>query len=154
MNNILDTMSRHGIGFNTRFFEQVQSLNSKYPPHNITQIGHNFRLTLAVAGFSENELDVFVQEDLLTISGKKEVTKYTDPDTYYALPHEKAVEADGEPRPVIRYRGIAFRDFHVQFSIGDVEIKSAVLKNGLLEIDLIRHIPEAKKPRQIEVVSS
>jgi len=67
------------------------------------------------------------------------------------LPHEKSLEVDGEPRPVVRYRGIGFRDFHVQFSIGDVEIKSATLKNGLLEIDLIRHIPEAKKARQIEI---
>jgi molecular chaperone IbpA len=143
-NSIIDAMVRHGIGLNTRFFEQLQATNSKYPPHNITQIGDNYCLTMAVAGFTIDDLEISVQNEHLTVVGKQ-------PKPYYDMDRKCWVERDGDNSVKILYQGIGLRDFSSSFLIGDVEVSGAILRDGLLEITLIRHIPEAKKIKRIAI---
>lgn len=105
-----------------------------YPPYNIEQLGeHEYRIELAVAGFAEDDLDIQVQENVLTIAGKR-------------IPAE-----DAEGRNFL-HRGIAERSFERRFHLADnVEVRDAELKNGLLAVRLERQIPEEKKPRQIAI---
>ena len=111
--------------------EQAQS----YPPYNIERTGENaYRITMAVAGFDENELSIEAQAHLLVVKG------------------EKSDETGGESEYL--YRGIAKRAFERRFQMADhVEVKTASLKNGLLHIDLQRNIPEAMKPRRIAIAA-
>ena len=105
-----------------------------YPPYNIERTGENaYRITLAVAGFSENELAVESRDNTLTIRGGKESP------------------AKDEKRDVI-YQGIAARAFERRFQLADhVVVTGAVSENGLLHIDLVREVPEAQKPRVIAI---
>ncbi|WP_273144907.1 Hsp20 family protein [Oceanicaulis alexandrii] len=105
-----------------------------YPPYNIEQLSeHEYRIELAVAGFGEDDLDLQVQENVLTVSGKR-------------IPAE-----DAEDRNYL-HRGIAERSFERRFHLADhVQVRDASLANGLLSIRLEREIPEAKKPRRIVV---
>ena len=105
-----------------------------YPPYNIEQLGeHEYRIELAVAGFSEDDLDIQVQENVLTVAGKR-------------IPAE-----DVEGRNFL-HRGIAERSFERRFHLADnVEVRDAELKNGLLAVRLERQIPDEKKPRQIAI---
>ena len=105
-----------------------------YPPYNIEQLGeHEYRIELAVAGFSEDDLDIELQENVLTIAGKRVQTE------------------DAEARNFL-HRGIAERSFERRFHLADnVEVRDAELKNGLLALRLEREIPEEKKPRQIAI---
>lgn len=102
-----------------------------YPPYNIEQSDeNNYRVTVAVAGFAEKDLGVEVNNNVLTVTGKRE-------------------ESD---KPTFLHQGIAGRAFERQFQLADyVTVKSATLENGLLHVDLVREIPEAKKPRQIPI---
>jgi molecular chaperone IbpA len=104
-----------------------------YPPYNIERTGENtYRVTVAVAGFTENDLSIEVKESALTIRGEKQASK----------------EAAGE----VLHQGIASRAFERRFQLADhVEVKGATLENGLLHVDLVRQIPEAMKPRQIPI---
>jgi molecular chaperone IbpA len=103
-----------------------------YPPYNIETDGENaYRVTVAAAGFGRDELDVTVENDTLAISGKK--AGETESADYL-------------------HRGLAGRDFQLKFNLADhIKITGANLENGLLIIDLEREIPEALKPRQIEI---
>jgi molecular chaperone IbpA len=105
-----------------------------YPPYNIEQLGeHEYRIELAVAGFAEGDLDIQVQDDVLTISGKR------------------VPPADSDSRNYL-HRGIAERSFERRFHLADnVEVRDAQLLNGLLQVRLEREIPEEKKPRQISI---
>ncbi len=105
-----------------------------YPPYNIERTGENaYRITLAVAGFAENELSVETRESTLTVRGSKE-----------------AVQKD-EKRDML-YQGIAARSFERRFQLADhVVVTGAVSENGLLHIDLVREVPEAQKPRTIAI---
>ena len=105
-----------------------------YPPYNIEQLGeHEYRIELAVAGFAEDDLDIQVQENVLTIAGKRVQSE------------------DAEGRNFL-HRGIAERSFERRFHLADnVEVRDAELKNGLLAVRLERQIPEEKKPRQIAI---
>jgi molecular chaperone IbpA len=105
-----------------------------YPPYNIERTGENeYRVTIAVAGFGENELNVALNENTLTIKGEKQ---------------SKSEQKAGETL----YQGIAARAFERVFQLADfVQVKGAALENGLLHVDLVREIPEAKKPRQIPI---
>jgi molecular chaperone IbpA len=105
-----------------------------YPPYNIERTGDNtYRITVAVAGFSEPEISIVAKETTLTIKGEKQA---------------KTDEKDGE----VLYQGIAARAFERVFQLAEhVEVKGASLENGLLHVDLVREIPEAKKPRQIAI---
>ena len=103
-----------------------------YPPYNIEKTGEDaYRLTMAVAGFSQDELDVTVHENSLIVTGKAQ-----------------REEANGR----YLHRGIARRAFERRFSLADhIKVAGASLDNGLLHVDLVREVPEAMKPRQIKI---
>ncbi len=128
-------MLRYSVGFDRlqRVLETATSRSEvSYPPYNIeTDDLDNYRISIAVAGFSKKELDVTVESDKLTIAGTKE-------------------DRVGEQNFV--HRGIAARDFKLLFNLADyIKIKSADLANGMLVIDLEREVPEALKPRTIDI---
>jgi molecular chaperone IbpA len=135
----LAPLYRSTVGFD-RLFSLVDQLAGHdggapgYPPYNIERTGENdYRITVAVAGFAENELSIEAKENTLTIRGDKQA---------------KTEETKGETL----YQGIAARAFERVFQLADfVLVKGASLENGLLHVDLVREIPEAKKPRQIAI---
>ena len=134
----LSPLYRSTVGFD-RLFSMLDKTTgveggSSYPPYNIERTGENsYRVTIAVAGFSESELSIEAKENVLTVKG------------------EKQPETDGKGAEVL-YRGIAARAFERVFRLADfVEVKAARLQNGLLHIDLVREIPEAMKPRTIRI---
>ena len=130
----LAPLYRSTVGFD-RLFSMLDGFESTpgYPPYNIERTGENdYRVTVAVAGFGENELAIEAKENTLTIRGNKQVKE----------------EQNGE----VLYQGIAARAFERVFQLADhVLVKDASLENGLLHVDLVREIPEAKKPRQIPI---
>jgi molecular chaperone IbpA len=130
----LAPLYRSTVGFD-RLFSMLDGFEAApgYPPYNIERTGENdYRISVAVAGFGENELSIESKENTLTIKGEKQVKE----------------EVDGE----VLYQGIAARAFERQFQLADyVQVKGAALENGLLHVDLVREIPEAKKPRQITI---
>jgi molecular chaperone IbpA len=133
----LTPLYRSTVGFDRLFSLLDQGIDGAapgYPPYNIERTGDNeYRVTVAAAGFSEPELSVVAKENTLTIRGEK-----------------KAKEE--EKRGDVLYQGIAARAFERVFQLADfVQVKSARLENGLLHVDLVREIPEAKKPRQIPI---
>ena len=105
-----------------------------YPPYNIERTGENaYRITLAVAGFAEDELSVETRESTLTVRGSKETTQ------------------KDEKRDLL-YQGIAARAFERRFQLADhVVVTGAASENGLLHIDRVREVPEAQKPRTIAI---
>ena len=108
---------------------------SGYPPYNIESTGENaYRLTMAVAGFAADELDITVQENALQVTGK---SKQEEQGKEYL------------------YRGIARRGFERRFQLADhIKVVGASLDNGLLHVDLVREVPETLKPRKIEITKS
>ena len=116
--------------FDTAFREASRDVSS--PPYNIVKRGENrYRISMAVAGFGEQDIDITVHENMLTVKGQ------------IAEP-EKDVE--------YLHRGIAQRGFEHRFQLADhVKVSGAKLSNGLLDIELEREIPEAMKPRKIEI---
>ena len=134
----LAPLYRSTVGFD-RLFSMLDGFEAApgYPPYNIERTGENdYRITVAVAGFGEGELSIESKENTLTIKGEKQV---------------KQDNASGE----VLYQGIAARAFERQFQLADyVQVKGASLENGLLHVDLVREIPEAKKPRQIAINGS
>ena len=132
---------RSTVGFDRMFsvLDQLDGLDSvpSYPPYNIERNGENaFRITVAVAGFTNADLSIETKENTLTIHGEKQAT-------------------DEEKRSDLLYKGIAERAFERSFQLADhVVVRSAKLANGLLHIDLVREVPEAMKPRAIPIVSS
>ncbi len=129
---------RSTVGFD-RMFTMLDSLGQpengqSYPPYNIERTGENaYRITMAVAGFSEDELSIEARRNALTVSG------------------QKAEDENAENREFL-HRGIAARAFERRFQLADhVEVTGAELVNGLLHIDLKREIPEDMKPRRIDI---
>src|SRR5215470_85131 len=128
---------RSTIGFDrlTRMVDaatRVDSASVAYPPYNIEKTGEEaYRLTMAVAGFSADELDITAQVNTLVVTGKSK--KDEDENRYL-------------------HRGIARRAFERRFSLADhIKVVGASLANGMLHVDLTREIPEASKPRKIEI---
>ena len=124
-------------------FEAANRANpsaNAFPPYNIEKQGEDaYRVTMAVAGFGEADIDVTVQENLLVISGKltagDAAANVTDNGSYL-------------------HRGIANRAFERRFNLSEhVVVTDASLANGLLVVNLVREIPEAKKPRRIEILA-
>jgi molecular chaperone IbpA len=107
-----------------------------YPPYNIEALTEtNYRITMAVAGFSEDEINIVSEQNILKVSGAKAEDPEDSADRYL-------------------HRGIAKRNFERRFQLADyVHVSSAQLENGLLHIELEREIPEAMKPRSIEINS-
>ena len=128
---------RNTIGFD-HMLERLKASESSahpeaYPPYNIEKMDEDsYRITMAVAGFGEDELTVTAEPNLLTVSG------------------DKADRQSGE----LFYQGIATRSFRRQIQLADhVKVRSASLKNGLLTIELERELPEAMRPRRIKIGS-
>ncbi len=134
----LSPLYRSTVGFDRLFsiLDQATSNDSapSYPPYNIERTAENaYRITIAVAGFGEGDLAIEAKENTLTVKG------------------EKQLGDNGEKREVL-HQGIAARAFERRFQLADyVQVTGASLENGLLHIDLVREIPEAKKPRQIPI---
>jgi molecular chaperone IbpA len=127
---------RTAIGFE-RLISQIESSAhhasaSEYPPCNIESDGDDrYRITLAVAGFDQSELDIDVTENTLSVSGRK---------------------ADDGTNAEYLYQGISHGEFVRRFELADyVRVTGANFNNGLLTIDLLREIPEEKKPRRIDI---
>ena len=135
----LAPLYRSTVGFD-RFFSLVDQLAGHdgnvqgYPPYNIERTGENaYRISVAVAGFAEDELNIEAKENTLTIRGEKQT---------------KTENRKSESL----YRGIAARTFERVFQLADfVHVNGASLEHGLLHVDLVREIPEAKKPRRIAI---
>lgn len=134
---------RSTVGFD-RLFDTLENLAqsdgnaNNYPPYDIERTGEDaFRITIAVAGFAENEIELTAQQNLLVVSARK------------------GEQANEETERTFLHRGIATRAFERRFQLADhVEVRGARLENGLLAIDLVREVPEAMKPRRIPVAGS
>ena len=130
----LSPLFRTTIGFD-RLFDLVETAQrmgeDHYPPYNIERLAEDrYQITLAVAGFSPDEISITAEQNVVTIEG---------------------IKVDKADREFL-YRGISARPFKRQFSLADyVQVKGASFDNGLLRIDLLREIPEAMKPRQIGI---
>jgi molecular chaperone IbpA len=106
----------------------------KYPPYDIIRTGEDtFRISLAVAGFDPSDITVTEQQNILTVAGRRSEGKVASDDQYL-------------------YRGISGRPFERRFTLSDyVVVKGATFDNGLLQIDLVRELSDAMKPRRIEI---
>ena len=125
---------RSTIGFDRLFnvLDEVQrTAEESFPPYNIERIDENrFQISVALAGFTPDEVALTVEHNVLTLEGRK---------------------AEKEDKTFL-HRGISARNFKRQFTLADhVEVKGARFENGLLVVDLVREIPEAMKPRRIQI---
>lgn len=137
----LSPLYRSSIGFDrmARLLDAAMRSDGNgaggYPPYNIAVVGDNrYAITLAVAGFAEDELELEVENSVLKVQGKK---------------------ADDSEQGEYLHKGIAFRSFERKFNLADhVEVIGAELRNGLLTIGLEKVVPEAMKPKRIEIGKS
>ncbi|MCC0059671.1 MAG: Hsp20 family protein [Hyphomicrobiaceae bacterium] len=135
----LTPLYRSTVGFD-RIGTLLDTLNAfegdapAYPPYNIERVSENdYRISMAVAGFSESDLEIEVKEHALSVRGDKRAEQENS--TYL-------------------HRGIAARSFERRFQLADhVVVKGASIENGLLHIELVRELPEAMKPRTIEITT-
>ena len=133
----LSPLFRSTVGFDRlpRLMDAAMRVDEgalSYPPYNIEQLGEDrYRITMAVAGFSDSDLTVTVEDDLLLIAGK--------------------IARDEEQRTYL-HRGIAGRAFERRFTLADhIRVAGATMSNGLLNVDLVREVPEEMKPRSIKI---
>ncbi len=137
----LTPLYKSTVGFDhvASILEQLASTDTDngYPPYNIERVDENhYRITMAVAGFSDGDLDIEVREGMLRVTGAKP-------------------EQEEQTDTVFLHRGIASRNFERRFRLAEyVEVSGAKLENGLLHIDLRRELPDAMKPRKIEIASA
>jgi len=136
----LSPLFRSTVGFDrlSRLMDaasRIDDSSPSYPPYNIERTGDDtYRITMAVAGFGENDLTITTQDNQLLISGKL------------------GKEDDGQS---FLYRGIAGRAFERRFTLADhIRVSGASLVNGLLHVELVREVPEAMKPRQVKINTS
>jgi molecular chaperone IbpA len=124
---------RSTVGFDRLFdmLQQATDVGNGFPPYNIERTGETrYRITLAVAGFGEKDLNVELRDGVLTVAGSGEDTQKQE----------------------YLYQGIAGRAFERRFQLAEhVEVRAARLENGLLHVDLERIVPEEKKPRRIAI---
>jgi len=129
---------RSTVGFDHLFDlinnSHTPEAHDNYPPYDIARMGEeNYRISLAVAGFAPADITITAQQNLLTIAGR----------------HPE------RPEQEFIYQGISARPFERRFSLADhVEVAHAAFENGLLRIDLVRKVPEAMKPRHIEITTA
>lgn len=131
LNRALVGFDRIFDNFETRFANQI---NQNYPPYNIEKVAENlYDIVVAVAGFEKQEITVEVDQDQLIIRGEK--------------------STEQTPAPEYLHRGLAFRDFERRFTLAEhMEVIKAEIKNGLLQVQIERKVPEALLPRKIEVL--
>lgn len=139
----LSPLLRSSIGFDrfNRLFDaasRMEEAANGYPPYNIEKQGEDkYRVTLAVAGFTQDELAIVAQENSLLISGKA-----------------NAEEKPESTETKVLHRGIARRPFERRFELAEtIKVTGATLENGLLHVDLVRVVPESMKPRQIKITT-
>src|SRR3982750_2868868 len=132
---------RSTVGFD-RLFDMLENSSlgqseENYPPFDLNKLGDNdYRIELAVAGFKPDELDITAQQNVLIVSGRKKDESEERASNYV-------------------YRGIATRSFERRFALADhIQVRGADMKDGLLSIDLVREIPEAMKPKKINIGES
>lgn len=138
----LSPLMRHAIGFD-QFDRLIDSLNKidetklAYPPYNIEKTDeHNYLITIAVAGFAEEDLSLTQERDVLTV-------------------HGRIAKAEGEQPRQFLHKGIGARSFERKFNLAEhVKVMGAHLEHGLLQIALQREVPEAAKPRSIPIGQS
>jgi molecular chaperone IbpA len=134
----IPSIHRFGIGFDSILDELMRmnasQSNNNYPPYNIVQDSEdNFSIEVAVAGFTEGEIELTLENSVLTIAGNK------------------AHDLDSKPKEYL-HRGISYRNFEREFILGEhVIIKSAENNNGILTITCERIVPEDKKPKSIAI---
>lgn len=134
----LSPLYRSGIGFDRLFsmLDQAAGVENAptYPPYNIERTDENaYRISIAVAGFADADLALKVRENLLTVRGEKQAS-------------------EAQTSQQVLHQGIASRAFERRFQLADhVQVTGADLQHGLLHIDLVREVPEAKKPRTIPI---
>lgn len=135
----LTPLFRSTIGFDnlSRLLDSAMKMEEAtptYPPYNIEKLNDDaYRITMAVAGFSENDLSLITQDNVLLVTGKQ-------------------VQDETQAERVYLHRGIAARAFERRFQLADhVKVIGASMKDGLLHVDLKREVPEAKKPRAIKI---
>ena len=139
--SVWNSLRPFSVGFDSifeefdRMLESTERYNSNYPPYNIHKSNEtNYKIEIALAGYSKDDIELELKENTLTVRNK---TK------------EKVINENGNG---VIHKGIATRQFERSFTISeDIKVKSAELKNGLLNIDLERIIPEEKKSRLIEI---
>ena len=129
---------RSTVGFD-RLFDMLENSTmggngENYPPFDLIKLGDNqYRIELAVAGFKPDEIDITAQQNVLIVTGRK---------------NEESDERGSD----FIYRGIANRSFERRFALADhIQVRGADLKDGLLSVDLVREIPEAMKPKKINI---
>ncbi|UUX51740.1 Hsp20 family protein [Nisaea acidiphila] len=134
-------MFRNSVGFDrmaqladAALRSTAQNNAPAYPPYNIEKVSEDdYRITMAVAGFAEQDIDITVKENSLVVTGKVEKSE------------------EGETRQFL-HRGIAERAFERRFELADfIKVTGAELENGLLHVSLVREVPEEAKPRKIAV---
>ncbi|WP_108648920.1 Hsp20 family protein [Dongshaea marina] len=131
----LSPLYRNAIGID-RLAHMLEKSNrnghANYPPYNIEQLDeNNYRITMAIAGFAEDEIELITQNNTLEVKGEKKAK--TDNANYL-------------------YQGIVNQNFERKFELADyVKVSNAELQNGLLNIELVREVPEAAKPRKIAI---
>lgn len=131
---------RSTVGFDrlSRMLEtgMLNDGDNAYPPYNIAKISDDqYRITMAVAGFTQDEIDITSKENQLLVQGR-------------------AQERDDQKTVTYLHRGIAARAFERRFQLADhIKVENAALENGLLTISLVREIPEEMKPRKIQILS-
>lgn len=136
----LSPLYRSTVGFDRMFsaLDQLAGVDGAqaYPPYNIERTGeHEYRITLAVAGLTQDDLTIELKEHTLSIRGQKQ-------------------EAESHRQAEFLHQGIAARAFERRFQLAEgVQVKGAALEHGLLHVELVREIPEAKKPRMIPIGS-
>lgn len=138
----ISPLLRSSIGYENlnrlvEFAGRVDGGDTAYPPYNIEKISDGaYRIAMAVAGFAQSELDLTVQENTLIVTGAV---------------HAEAEAANAEGRTFL-HRGIAKRAFERRFQLADtIKVTGASYEHGLLNIELVREIPEHKKPRKVEI---
>ena len=132
---------RSSVGFD-RLFDMLENpsfgnAQENYPPFDLVKEGDNkYRIEIAVAGFTRDEIDITAQQNVLVVSGRKK-------------------DEDEQRGKDYVYRGIANRSFERRFALADhIQVKGADLKDGLLAIELVREIPESMKPKKINIGGS
>jgi molecular chaperone IbpA len=134
----MDALNRALIGFDAMFDQLdrkfANSMQTNYPPHNQIKTDENkYLIQLAVTGFNKAEISVQVEGNILTIKGESMTTDYA-PESYL-------------------HRGLATRDFVKEFPLAEhIEVIGAEIKNGMLNIQLVRNIPESAKPKVIDIL--
>tara|TARA_A100001011_G_scaffold99492_2_gene104885 strand:+ start:140 stop:577 length:438 start_codon:yes stop_codon:yes gene_type:complete len=139
--SVWNSLRPFSVGFDSifdefdRMLESTERYNTNYPPYNIHRVDdHNYRIEVALAGYSKDDIEIELKENNLTVRNQ---------------PKEKVVNENGNG---VIHKGISTRQFERSFTISeDIKVKDAELKNGLLTIDLERIIPEEKKARLISI---